>query len=317
MRFYAGNPGAGRSNSDGKLVDPALYGYISRGEDSRLQHSETAQREYFDWILETFRQVENSGLAAVAECAEKMSADLGIKGSSASSEQVLPSLRKLREALLHSPPSEFSKKVHLFSVRVSSAVGHYQTYVPSIQYLLADGRSLLTRTERKEMASILVLHVTHRTGDTSEGFRLFFQYLNPHKECRILQAIVAWAQGDYHAWMELYNSESDHSVFAIMTMGLATMMRHMIECFNGAYYTYSLEDLERCLPKGVTWAEFRERYNVPWELEDNTVHIRRRQVRGKRVDNAEKGGGGLRGDARPLREAGPKGGPGAVSGADQ
>lgn len=253
------------------------YGFVSRGEESRLQKSVQAQREYFDWILETFRQVEKAGLALSPSSTEAFRGGAWSQQSSANSEQVLTSLRKLREALLHQKPCEFSKKVYLFSVRVSSAVGHYQTYVPSIQYLLGDARMLLSATERSEVASILVLHVSHRNERNSEALGLFFTHLDAEKDARTLATVLAWAQGDYHAWMSLYNSESDHLVFAVMSMGLPRMMQHMVACFGDSFFTYKMTDFKECLPKGVTWEAFKEKYGVTWELEDDTVHIRRRQ----------------------------------------
>ncbi|GEQ68905.1 hypothetical protein JCM33374_g2574 [Metschnikowia sp. JCM 33374] len=264
-------------NGTSSKVDPKSYGYVSRGDDNILQTSDTAQREYFDWILETFKQVGRTESASTSNISSSSSVD---------SEQALASLRKLREAFLHQPPNEFSKKVHLFSVRVSSAVGHYQTYVPSIQYLLSDGCGLLTPTEQSEIASVMVLHVCHRNGHVAESLRIFNQYLDPHKDARILQTILAWASGDYHTWMSLYNSESDHSLFAVMTMGLPRIVEHMVACFDATYYTYGMSDLKKCLPKGVTWEEFRERYAVSWEVEDDTVHIRRRQPRVKSQPDA-------------------------------
>lgn len=258
-----------------KTADPKLYGFVSRGEDNRLQKSELAQRAYFDWILETFKQVDKSDVApkqgsVVGNRADKLN-------NAASSEQILASLRKLREALLHQGASEFSKKVHLFSVRVSSAVGHYQTYIPSIQYLLSDARSLLTSGEYSEVASLLVLHVAHRNSNNCEALRLFFHHLDPHKHSRVLRTILAWGLGDYHAWMHLYNTESDHSMFAVMSMGLPAMLAHMVACIRTSYFTYPWEDLKKDLPKGLGWDELKHLHADSWELEGGIVHVRKRQ----------------------------------------
>ena len=50
----------------------------------------------------------------------------------------------------------------MFSVRISSVLGHYQTYIPSINYLILHRAELdLSDLEFEEIATILILHLVH------------------------------------------------------------------------------------------------------------------------------------------------------------
>lgn len=254
---------------------PPLYGFVSRGEDSRLQTSEHAQREYFDWILQTFNQTSEEKTTKVKDANEKASSESTAK-CIVSVDSTLSALRKLREAILHQKPSEFSVKVHLFSVRVSTPVGHYQTYVPSINYLLSS-IDMLSEIEVSEVATLLVLHISHDNNENEKAFRVFDHYLLRERNRLIYKLLVAWATGDYYTWLKMYNSEPGHSIQAIMTGGLTRMMAHMVECMTRSFFTVSIRDFEeKFLPCGVTLGEFVEKYAPNWHEEAANLVIRQR-----------------------------------------
>lgn len=302
------------------------YGFVSRGEDSRLQKSESAQREYFDWILEHFepepdstesgernRDKEKSGEkpnngkttpkvgsswkesrtglrsagSGLAKSQSVLESERGAKPAEKegkeekdvknSVDSTLNALRKLREALLHQKPTQFSIKVHLFSVRASGPVCHYQTYVPSINYLLSSAH-MLSESELKEMASILVLHVSHINRANESAFRLFHQYLDASSDKKVFSILHAWVSGNYAAWLRMYNLETDHTVHAIMKGGLVKVMAHMVSCMTKSYFTMDASDFDqKCLPGGVSRAEFLSVYAPSWREEDGTVVIRQRR----------------------------------------
>lgn len=291
------------------------YGFVSRGEDSRLQNSEQAQQEYFEWILQTFegsrrlcgdniednggkardavggdgkgtvqvRETEQKGSEKVHQKKEKNATNgknskgsVYSKANDGSLDSTLASLRKLREAMLHQKPTTFSVKVHLFSVRISAPIDHYQTYIPSINYLLASG--LLTDDEMEEIATLLVLHVSHCNHQDAQAFRIFDQHLLRDKNSHLYSVLVAWTTGDYHNWVAKFNGECDHCVHAIMARGLPKMMAHMVMCMTKSYFTLSVQDFkEEFLPKGMGVGEFIEKYALQWKEEEGKVVIRQRR----------------------------------------
>ncbi|SGZ51580.1 CIC11C00000001112 [Sungouiella intermedia] len=289
------------------------YGFVSRGEDSRLQHSEEAQREYFEWILQTFegnkttvkdfkasgsmKEVQNGNQTSQKDqkkdniVADGRSTSNQDKNTSASAENAkeratgsidstLAALRKLREAMLHQKPTEFSVKVHLFSVRVAAPVGHYQTYIPSINYLLSSG--LLTSDEKNEIATLLVLHVSHHNHQDEKAFRIFQQYHLQEKSSHLYSVLVAWSTGDFYRWLAMFNGENDPCIYSIMTGGLSKMMGHMVLCMTQAYFTLLTREFEdKFLPRGMLVGEFLEKYALKWKIEEGSVVIRDRRA-GKR-----------------------------------
>ena len=103
------------------------YGFVSRGE-TRLKESESERRKYFDTIVLSFFKLCDE--ATRIEVRERIDVDsIHSSDGDMTMDGVLTSLRKLREAILGTKPSSFSKKVLLFSVRVAVPLGHYQTYV--------------------------------------------------------------------------------------------------------------------------------------------------------------------------------------------
>lgn len=260
----------------GKRKEP--YGLVSRGEDTRLQQSEQSRHEFFDRIIDTFEREKRPAASDTgsSESGSFVGAETQERQTSEATSRVLADLRKLREALLQTEPDDFAKKVYLFSVRVSSAVGHYQTYMPSIQFLLDRGQALLTNDERRELTALLVLHLLHCNNDNFRAMRLFFAEFDAHKDARLHTVLRAWITNDYWTWMACYNAETDHSQYAIMTMGLARMSQRIVECLGLAFFTYNVASFARLLPRGMLVEQFLERNKLAWAVDGENLVIRQR-----------------------------------------
>lgn len=187
------------------------------------------------------------------------------------------SLRKLREALLSTKANSFTKNVYLFSVRISSVIGHYQTYVPSILYLLEDKHQhLLSESERQEIATLLVLHEAHFTQENVKALKLYFKYLDG-VDTKTLQILKAWIAKDYYTWIKLYNTETDAAKVVIMKLGLGLMVHHINCCFKVSYYTFSLKDFVNIyLPSGYGITDFIDLYNLDWKIIGENLMIKER-----------------------------------------
>lgn len=249
------------------------YGFVSRGQETRLQFNELAQRRFFDHILETFQD------------SSKLETKQG--GSKSVPAHVLTDLRKLREAFLSREPDSFTKKVMLFSTRVSATVGHYQTYLPSIAYLLERARDLLEEAEHREIVLILCLHMAHCNNQDSRAIETYLEHLPQVQNSRVFKTLLAWALPDYFSWIQIYNTESDHSFYAVMAMGLPRVMKHMLESFTASFFSYSVKDFEGLLPKGLSLPNFLESYGEKWVRTDDMLVIRERHQRQK-AESAKK-----------------------------
>lgn len=253
-------------------IKPPHYGFVSRGEESTLQSNEEAQKEYFEWILQHFEK-EHKKLRKELKEGPDLAND---RNTPTPIDLTLTHLRKLREAMLHQKPLHFSKKIHLFSVRISAPVGHYQTYVPSINHLL-ELPELLSDLELREVAILLVLHISHHNRENEKSFRVFDKYLKRSENESIYQVLVAWATGDFYNWLRLYSQESDHCVHAVMSGGKGEMLSKLAEAMTRLFFTISTREFEKFLPERENALGFMEKYAPLWREENASIIVRARK----------------------------------------
>ncbi|KAI5970315.1 hypothetical protein CANMA_000668 [Candida margitis] len=272
-----------------------IYGLLSRGEDTRLKESETLREEYFLVILhqfitytstntsktlsEAFKKIKDSDPKDI-ESAQSLKPDKEIETKAVTMESLSMSLRKLRESLLHLSPSPFHKKVFLFSTRISYCCGQYQTYIPSINYLLSHKDDLvLSKSEVEEVAVILALHLTHFNNDMPQAIQAYFRYIPNRKD--ILQIIQAWIQKDYYTWIRIYNSVESFAVKSMMKLGLPKMINQMIKSLSSSYFSMKKSVIQsELLPDDLEYDDLVTVYKVNWTVDDaGLVTIRKRQSR--------------------------------------
>ncbi|CAK7894434.1 hypothetical protein CAAN1_02S05842 [[Candida] anglica] len=264
------------------------YGFISRGEDNRLQVNEGERILFFEEIKIDFVHYCNGPnlpeymRTLISQREMVISSDSSNDSSSSNSktrcdptiDSILTSLRKLREALLFAPPNEFSKSVFLFSIRIAVAAGKYQTYVPSIIYLLERGIYLLDNSEKEEIVTLLTLHLSHFNGENNRGIEVYYKYKLNDPE--LLKTLKSWATGNHHEWIRQYNAESDGCRSALMAIGLPRMIKILIQEFTATYFTIDKNHLEELfLPIGTKYRDLN-RYGCTWKEENNVVTIRDR-----------------------------------------
>lgn len=267
------------------------FGLVSRGNDTRLRNNEHDRVEFYRQILFQFVRfcscsTPNSlhlGLSKLINEEDYQSIDNTDsdfpKPENVTMDSILLSTRKLREALLCDPPSAFHKKVFMFSVRISSVLGHYQTYIPSINYLILHRAELdLSDLEFEEIATILILHLVHLNENIPRAIQLYFRYI-PHKK-EILTVIQSWINGNYYHWVRIYNEERNEAIVSLMKLGHDKMVRRLIKTISCCYYTLQKSDLEQnYLPHDLNFDELVSKHKINWKLSDDgkTVIIRERK----------------------------------------
>ncbi|CAH2355294.1 hypothetical protein CLIB1423_24S00430 [[Candida] railenensis] len=275
------------------------YGFVSRGEDDRLQRSERERKLFFEKIFNDFMnyciQSDSSLKEKVKELANSSDEAVQIgedmngltitedrkihaqdrKTPTTNLDSILTSLRKLREALLFAKPDDFSKRVFLFSIRISASIGQYHTYIPSINYLLENAKSLLTQIEIAEVATLLALHLAHFNNHNLRAIEVYYKY--NIENVSLLRCLKAWAVGDFQNWTRIYNTECDGCKSAIMRMGLTKILNSMVKVMTAAYFSLDKSYLEDCvLPNGVDVSVLVEKYNCSWKVDDKVVILRER-----------------------------------------
>ncbi|ODQ79596.1 hypothetical protein BABINDRAFT_161978 [Babjeviella inositovora NRRL Y-12698] len=272
-----------------KAPESEDYGLISRGEDTRLQNSSKLRVEFFERVRAEFAKLclkeapssvsdlestSSAGLSesssapasgssnAISYAISPVSADGNVK----SMDWVLMSLRKLREALIHLETLDsFSVGVFLFSVRVSINVGHYQTYVPSINFLMKryqDDRSVLTEMEFYEVTKYLILHYVHSTHDFMAALNVYTQHSKKdnllRRDVALRRIMDSYFTDDYDSWFRGLASESDVNNYRLMRMGFDRMLTHFVLVVTKAYFTIPMAELVKMLHDTIAWRALME-----------------------------------------------------------
>ncbi|KAL6450194.1 hypothetical protein SBY92_002127 [Candida maltosa Xu316] len=264
------------------------YGLLSRGDDTRLRDNEQERTEFYSRILHEFVEFcSNTPPNSLKESLAKLVNDdeckevdkEGVKNKDITMDSILLSLRKLREALLRNQPSKLHKKVFMFAIRISSVIGHYQSYIPSIKYLQRHRKELeLSDQEFEEITIILILHLVHVNENISEAVRLFFKYIPQRKE--ILNILHSWIHKNYYQWIQIYNQQRNDYILAMMRLGYDKMIRYLIQGVTCSYFAMSKSNLEEgLLPDDLKFEVFVSKYHVNWKLDTNSqmVTIRERK----------------------------------------
>lgn len=183
-----------------------------------------------------------------------------------------PSPGKLREALLNSVPDDFTKSVFMFSIRVSTRIGHYQTYIPSITYLLKHSR-ILSKPELNEVSSLYALHLAHFNNEHTKALEVLFDY-SPD-DLHLHQILTSFRNKEYHTWLNLFHKEKDVSKYRIMKFGEPVMVQHAIDCIQKSYFQLPSSYVNHLFEISVE--SLCKEYNCSWKKDNATVVIRERR----------------------------------------
>lgn len=266
------------------------YGLVSRGLELILQHSQRERQIFFNHIIECFIRYCSTSLVddwnieiptSPVESTEAKETKSQISSpvttsttTSESLQDILSDLRKLRELLIANPFTDFTRQVFLFSMRISSNIGHYQSYFPSAIHLLAN-EECLSPLEVQEVATVMVLHLSHHNNANGSALIYYYKYLND--DHRLLQVLTSWIGCDYYLWIRIYNGESNPYKLRLMRFGLKRMLAHLIQCLEKLYFTLPSTYMDEILPNGITLMALEDDYGVHWKRQNNTLIIRERK----------------------------------------
>ncbi|KAK3399860.1 hypothetical protein B0T20DRAFT_434352 [Sordaria brevicollis] len=287
-------------------IDPlAEYGLPSKGEKRLLNHK--TQEAYYAKIAERYlafctdagdrdslqRQFSRLALSDSSTSTGNTSTPLLPAGSTSSSDssttphlpvpsssdnlsQILSALRKLREALVASSRiDDFTTQVYLFAVRLGILSSSFETYLPSLLYLLRvihrSPSHPLTSVEYHEVVSYLVLDTACRRGDLAEAYNFRNRY--GLKDAKVDATLKALVMDDWVAWRRTKRSVDGYRV-RLMEFAEPGIRQTILKAFGRAYLSVGYEYLEEVM--GMKWEEMVRGYGVGWEREDSgRVVIRR------------------------------------------
>ncbi|RLV88996.1 hypothetical protein JA1_005407 [Spathaspora sp. JA1] len=264
------------------------YGFVSRGEDNRLQQSADDRQRYFISIIRQFirfhSQTQIGDIHSLVNEGDIQSANTMVEPETTTTnitmDSILLSVRKLREALLYSKPTPFHKKVFLFSLRLAAIMGHYQTYIPSINYLLHHNKTQLelTTDEIEEIATLLILHLVHFNQDLSRAIDVYFKYVPSNKP--LFDIIQAWIHHDFVKWFHLMSIQGDPYKLAIMKLGKDKMIKWLIASIGVSMYRVDKKWLEMEICSGeINVENLLTKFGSTWRVEEDGMVVIRERVK--------------------------------------
>ncbi|CCH41519.1 hypothetical protein BN7_1060 [Wickerhamomyces ciferrii] len=186
-------------------------------------------------------------------------------------EALTYNIGKLREALLKFEPDELAKSVFLYSIRLSSKIGHYQTYVPSINFLLKH-QNILTSSELNEITNILALHLAHFNESNDGALEVYYKYAKD--DLKLGKVLKAWRLLDYVTWFNLLGNEKDLMYYKMMKYGESKMINHSFKCIQSSYFQLPKSYIDEIYH--IRFEDLQSRYLCKWTLQGSTVVIRSR-----------------------------------------
>lgn len=192
------------------------FGLVSRGEDLTLRDSPAARIKLFKDIKADLVKFES---------------DDSLK------DKILMSFRKLREGIIAGKETNVSLKrdALLASFNFSINVGHYQSYLPSINQLLYDKDDLQLKTE--DIDSIVLcycIHLSHYESNHEAAMnKLLMRFkvrnypiMKPTEVYEIIyNLIVCEITGNSIEWMDNFNKLQKNSIYSNFLKSIA-LERH-------------------------------------------------------------------------------------------
>jgi hypothetical protein len=205
---------------------------------------------------------------AVVKAGTKPSAEL---------ELILMAMRKLREAIVASRRHDtFAQRCYIFILRASILVSHWESYLPTLLYLIYDIHPLtpLPTHEFNECIIYYVLDLACRQSEFSLAYKVKVEYgIRDRRVEAVLKALVM------DNWTVFWKVRRRVDGFQRAIMGWAEqgVRLHALKCLGRSYFTADKGFVEKAA--GMEW-EGLVGEGVGWELGNDGVVVIRR-VKGK------------------------------------
>ncbi|RAO64776.1 uncharacterized protein BHQ10_000788 [Talaromyces amestolkiae] len=201
---------------------------------------------------------------------------------------LLMSLRKLREGILATSfmtPIDFQQQVYIFSIRFSILARHPPSYFSSLRYLVDSLHTVshpLTPHVLAEFTSYLILDYACRQNSLAPAYTLLIQAKEKYgfKSCVVDRVLHALTHDNWIAFWRIAK-EVDGYVRAIMGWATDHMTKQALKAAGRTYLSVNVSWLLRTSTgeEGWTWQRLAEKEKLGWQLEGDSVVIRKPKVK--------------------------------------
>lgn len=187
-------------------------------------------------------------------------------------------MRKIREALVATNRQDaFMKDVYLFIIRAAIRANKFESYFPALSYLLnivEPRAALLSQQEYIELSGYRALDMACRQEDLRAACAQARDL--PAQDAAIGGVLKGLVHGN---WVLFWRARSNLTKLQRFLVRPAEdrLRRLAISCISRVYFTIELEFLERCT--NAQWGELTKDYGIAWQIEDQSVIVRRQKAR--------------------------------------
>uniref|UniRef100_A0A093VCL1 Putative mannan endo-1,4-beta-mannosidase A n=1 Tax=Talaromyces marneffei PM1 TaxID=1077442 RepID=A0A093VCL1_TALMA len=197
---------------------------------------------------------------------------------------LLMSLRKLREGILatsSTTPVAFQQQIHIFSIRFSILARHPPSYFSSLRYLLDNlhtNSHPLSVHDLTDFTSYLILDYACRQNSLAPAYTLLVQAREKHgfKSPVVDQVLNALTHDNWISFWRI-QKEVDGYVRAIMGWATDHMTKQALKAAGRTYLSVNANWLLRTSTgeQGWTWQRLADKEKLGWQLEGDSVIIRK------------------------------------------
>ena len=194
-------------------------------------------------------------------------------GSSKELAMIVMAMRKLREGLVASSRYDsFAQHAYMFIIRAAILTSTFESYHPALLRLLYHMQPLapLPTSEVQEFAGYHILDLSCRQGRLGEAFEIRKRW--GIEDEHIDNALKALVREDWVLFWRIFKVVTEHQR-RLMAWAEGDMRKHALKCIGRSYFTAEKYYVER--NAGRSWKDLKEKDGVVWDLEGDTVVVKR------------------------------------------
>lgn len=186
---------------------------------------------------------------------------------------ILLAMRKIREAVVASSRTDlFALRAYIFIIRAAISTNQVESYHPALSHLLYKLHpcSSLSAPEEHEFVGYYILDLSCRQSDLARAFEVRNAYR--YRDATVEMVLRALVHGN---WLIFWKIEQLADIYQkrLIEYGEDKVRKNALRCLGRSYLSVEKAYVERVA--GRDWEKLREQECSGWDLEGETITIRR------------------------------------------
>ena len=190
---------------------------------------------------------------------------------------IMQAMRKIREAIVASSRLDtFARDVYVFIIRATILTKHMESYHPALLHLLyrIHPAVALPASGLHEFLGYYILDLACRQADLGTAYVVRYRY--GYSDTRVDWVLKALVHRNWSVFWRMRDEMDEHQK-RLLQWADDRMRKHALECLGKSYLKADMAYIEKATHRA--WQELKKKDNVGWELNGETVMIKRAQRR--------------------------------------